>query len=192
VPKLWNQTIESHRHAVRDAILDTTAALVAEHGLLAVTMSQIAEGAGIGRATLYKYFPDVESVLLAWHERQIGEHVAQLTAVRDGAGRPVDQLRSVLLAYGRISRETSRHHGCEVAMFLHRDPQVVRAQQQLLDLLRDLLAVAATAGEIRDDVAPDELATYCLHAVAGAGNAPTDEALARLVLITLDGLRATR
>src|SRR5439155_608112 len=42
VPKLWNETIEAHRRAVRDATLDTTAALVAEHGLASVTMSQIA------------------------------------------------------------------------------------------------------------------------------------------------------
>ena len=56
VPKLWNETIEAHRRAVRDAILETTAALVAEHGLTSVTMSQIAEETGIGRATLYKYF----------------------------------------------------------------------------------------------------------------------------------------
>ena len=71
VPKLWNETIEAHRAAVRDAILDTTAALVAEHGLWSVTMSQIAEKTGIGRATLYKYFADVEAILLAWHERPI-------------------------------------------------------------------------------------------------------------------------
>jgi AcrR family transcriptional regulator len=56
MPKLWNETIEAHRREVRDAILDNTAALVAEHGLLSVTMSQIAEETGIGRATLYKYF----------------------------------------------------------------------------------------------------------------------------------------
>ena len=71
MPKLWNETIEAHRREVRDAILDTTAALVAEHGLRSVTMSQIAEKTGIGRATLYKYFPDVEAILPAWHERQI-------------------------------------------------------------------------------------------------------------------------
>jgi AcrR family transcriptional regulator len=50
----------NHRDApseVRDVIVETTAALVAEHGLRAVTMSQIAEDTGIGRATLYKYFP---------------------------------------------------------------------------------------------------------------------------------------
>jgi AcrR family transcriptional regulator len=75
VPKLWNETIEEHRREVRGAILDATVALVAEHGLLSVTMSQIAEETGIGRATLYKYFPDVEAILLAWHEHQINGHL---------------------------------------------------------------------------------------------------------------------
>jgi hypothetical protein len=28
MPRLWNETIEAHRRGVRDAILDTTAALV--------------------------------------------------------------------------------------------------------------------------------------------------------------------
>ena len=65
MPKLWNVTIEAHRREVRDATLDTTVALVAEHGLRAVTMSQIAEETGIGRATLYKYFPNVEAILFA-------------------------------------------------------------------------------------------------------------------------------
>ncbi|HET7480249.1 MAG TPA: helix-turn-helix domain-containing protein, partial [Rubrobacteraceae bacterium] len=75
MPKLWNETIEAHRRAVHDAILDATAVLVAEHGLLSVTMSRIAEETGIGRATLYKYFPDVEAVLLAWHERHVTGHL---------------------------------------------------------------------------------------------------------------------
>ena len=39
-------------------------------------MSQIAKDTGIGRATLYKYFPDVESILRAWHQRQIDEHLS--------------------------------------------------------------------------------------------------------------------
>ena len=47
----WNETIEAHRREVRGAILDATAALVNKHGLLSVTMSRIAQEAGIGRAT---------------------------------------------------------------------------------------------------------------------------------------------
>src|SRR5687767_5873493 len=83
VPKLWNDTIEAHRREVRDAILETTAALVAKLGLASVTMSQIAEETGIGRATLYKYFSDVEAILVAWHERQITNHLQYLAEVRD-------------------------------------------------------------------------------------------------------------
>src|SRR5262245_15702146 len=92
VPKLWNATIEEHRREVRDAILDATAALVMKHGLASVTMSEIADQAGIGRATLYKYFSDVEAILLAWHERHVAGHLAQLIAVRDRAGAAVDRL----------------------------------------------------------------------------------------------------
>src|SRR5262249_57716328 len=42
VPKLWTETIEEHRRAVRDAALDTTAALVAAQGLTSVALSQMA------------------------------------------------------------------------------------------------------------------------------------------------------
>ena len=108
VPRLWDETIEAHRRAVRDATLDTTAALVAEHGLASVTMSQIAEQTGIGRATLYKYFPDVEAILVAWHERQVAEHLQHLAVVRDQAGHAGERLEAVLEAYGLIVHE---HHG---------------------------------------------------------------------------------
>src|SRR5918999_2793316 len=99
MPKLWNETIEAHRRDVRDAIVETTAALVAAHGLRSVTMSQIAEETGIGRATLYKYFSDVESILHAWHERQIANHLNHLAEVRDEAKDEGERLEAVLAAY---------------------------------------------------------------------------------------------
>jgi hypothetical protein len=101
--------IQAHRAAVRDAILDTTAALVAEQGLLSVTMSQIAESAGIGRATLYKYFPDVEAILFAWHERQITGHLAQLKELRDRPGDLGQRPEAVLEAYAFISHDRFSH-----------------------------------------------------------------------------------
>src|ERR687893_2260532 len=162
VPRLWNETIEAHRAAVRDAILDTTAELVAENGLLSVTMSDIAEKTGIGRATLYKYFPDVEAILLAWHERQITGHLEYLAEVRDRTGDAGEQLEAVLEAYALIRHESHGHHDTELAAFLHRDEQVARAQQQLRRMISDLLTEAAKTGDVRDDVAPDELASYCI------------------------------
>jgi AcrR family transcriptional regulator len=186
VPRLWNETIEAHRRDVREAILNHTSALVAEHGLRAVTMAQIAEKTGIGRATLYKYFPDVETILLAWHERQITAHLEQLAQVRDRAGDAVDRLRAVLEAYAVISRQ-SRGHGDGVLMaLLHRDERVGHAQRQLHGMIRDLLAEGA--GAFRQDVPPDELAVYCLHAVSAAGELRSEDAVRRLVMVILAGL----
>ncbi len=192
MPRLWNQTIAAHRREVRGAIMDTAAALVAEHGLRSVTMSQIAEQTGIGRATLYKYFPDVEAILFAWHERQISGHLEQLAAVRDQAGDAGQRLEAVLEAFALISHEAHGHHDTELGSFLHRDEQLAPAQQQLHVMIRDLLAEGARAGDLRDDVAPDELASYCLHALAAAGSLPSKAAVRRLVTVTLAGLRPPR
>jgi AcrR family transcriptional regulator len=192
MPRLWNATIEAHRREVRDAILATAAALVAEQGLRSVTMSQIAEETGIGRATLYKYFSDVEAILLAWHERQIAGHLDYLAEVRDQAGDAGERLESVLEAYALLSHDSQAHHNTELAAFLHRDEQVAGARRQLRDMIRDLLAEGAGTGELRDDVAPDELASYCLHALSGASSLPSKAAVRRLVSVTLGGLRAPR
>ena len=189
MPKLWNETIEAHRRDVRDAILDTTAALVAEHGLFSVTMSQIAEGTGIGRATLYKYFSSVESILHAWHERQITAHLEYLAEVRDQAGDAGKRLEAVLEAYALISHESHGHHDTELASFLHRDEQVGRAQGKLRNMIRDLLTEGAETGDLRDDVSPDELTSYCLYAMAAANSLPSKAAVRRLVTVTLAGLR---
>ncbi|GAA1376287.1 TetR/AcrR family transcriptional regulator [Streptomyces beijiangensis] len=189
MPKLWNETIEAHRRSVRDAILDVTAELVSEQGLRAVTMSQIAERAGIGRATLYKYFPDVEAILLAWHGRQITAHLAHLAEVRDQADGADGRLEAVLTAYALIARTTHGHHGTELSSFLHRDEHVGHADQHLREMIRDLLAEGAANGTLRNDVAPAELANYCLHALAAAGTLPSKAAVHRLVTVTLAGLR---
>ena len=191
VPKLWNETIEAHRRAVRDAILETTWTLVAEQGLTSVTMSQIAEETGIGRTTLYKYFPDVEAILLAWHERQITGHLEHLAEVRDRAGDAGERLEAVLEAYALLSHErhSHEHPGPELAALLHRGVHVTRAQKQVHDMIKDLLIEAAQTGDVRDDVAPDELASYCLHAFRAANSLPSKAAVRRLVTVTLAGLR---
>jgi AcrR family transcriptional regulator len=186
MPKLWTDTIEAHRREVRDATLDTTATLVTAHGVRSVTMSQIAEATGIGRATLYKYFPDVDSILIAWHERQISAHLEHLAAVRDQTGNPRDGLEAVLETYALISYE---HHGTELAALVHQGEHVARAHQRLSQLVQDLLRDAAQTGDVRDDIAPDELANYCLHAVAAASNLRSKAAVRRLVAVTLSGLR---
>lgn len=188
MPKLWNETIETHRRAVRDAILESTWSLVIHKGLASVTMSQIAVEAGIGRATLYKYFPDVESILSAWHQRHVEEHLAQLSAVRDRSGSPGERLEAVLRAYGQIAHRRGRHEA-ELVSLLHHGEHIGAAHRQLCELVRDLLLEGVDAGEVRGDVPPAELAVYCLHALEAAGGLPSETAVGRLADIVLVGLR---
>ena len=189
VPKLWNNTIETHRRAVHDATLNAAASLIAEHGITSVTMSQIAKETGIGRATLYKYFPDVESILLAWHAREVSGHLNQLAHAARGPGSATERLKIVLEAYALTAHE---RHNSELVALLHRGEHVSRAQKELHHFVCDLITEAAKTGDLRDDVVPRELAAYCLHALTAASSLSSKAAVRRLVEITLAGLRPPR
>ncbi len=69
---------------------------------------------------------------------------------------------------------------------------MTHAQQQVRDFVRDLLVESAEDGDVRDDVAPVELATYCLHALTAAATLPSLAAVRRLVRVTVAGLRPQR
>jgi AcrR family transcriptional regulator len=187
MPKLWTDTIGEHRRAVREAAMDATERLVAEHGLTSLTMSQIATEAGIGRATLYKYFPDIEAILIAWHERQVSAHLDQLARIAGQPGTHGQRLEAALHGYAQLIR--GRPHGTDLSALLHRGEHVAQAHERLTRIIAGLLAEAARDGDVRDDVAPAELAAYCVHALAAAADLHSEAAVHRLVTVTCAGLR---
>ena len=96
----------------------------------------------------------------------------------------------MLEAYALMTYE--RPHGTELAVLLHRGEHVTRAHQHLTSLIEDLLAEGARTGDVRDDVAPGELAGYCIHALTAADRLPSKAAVRRLVTVTLAGRRLHR
>jgi len=66
---------------------------------------------------------------------------------------------------------------------------VAPARHRLRRLLAGLIAEAAATGAVRDDIAPDELAVYALHAPGAAGELHSAAAVRRLVDLMLAGLR---
>ena len=151
-------------------------------------MSQIAEKAGIGRATLYKYFPDVESIMLAWHDREVTGHLTYLAEVRDRTEDPAQRLESVLEAYALLTRHAHGHDPGFAELF-HRDDRMRRAHSQVQRMIRDLVIAAAEVGQIRTDVPPEELAAFCINALTGARVRTSKAAVHRLVSVTMAGLR---
>lgn len=190
MPKLWATTIETHRQEVRAAVVQATAELIAEHGLRGVNMSAIANNAGIGRATLYKYFPDVDAILAAWHEEQVTGHIGRLRAISEQPGTAHDRLRRVLSTYAEIRQLSSRHSGStDLLASLHGSEGVHEQLDRLRRVVEELVSQAAQVGDVRDDVPAKELATFTLAAVSGAALAASKAAAGRLVDVTLDALR---
>lgn len=183
MPKLWDDSIATHRTAVRDSIMSVTWDLVREHGLAGTSMSRIADRAGISRATLYRYFPDVDAIVAAWHTSQVDDHIAQLKEVASTIAAPEERLTAVLARYAEIRRDLP--HSSDLAALLHKGTHVEHAEQQVLDLLTEAISAAAESGRVRDDVAPADLARFCLYALAAGGHAPG----ADLVPVVLAGLR---
>jgi AcrR family transcriptional regulator len=190
VPQLWTETVQAHRAEVRDAIVEAAAGLVRRQGLLAVTMSQIAAAAGISRATLYKYFPDVEHVLAAWHERQVAAHLAELAAIGERPEEAAARLRAVILAYGGICQQRQQHSDAALRAALHRNTAPDDRPEQLQAIFTGLITKAAASEEVRRDVPAAELAAFCINALEAASSTATPAALTRLVDVVWAGLTA--
>lgn len=181
MPKLWDHSIEAHHGAVSEAIFAATESIVAKEGVTALSMSRIAQSAGIGRATLYKYFRDVGELLAAWHRRMIEHHLGMLEQVRAEAKAPGAALEAVLVTYARIRGGHSAHGP---AGALHGLPHLRAAHARFAGFIRDVVEEAAKAQAVRRDVTADELAAFAIAALTAAEGrgAKSAERVARLVL----------
>lgn len=97
---------KSQQEQTRRQIIRAAVDLMTEHGYDASTMKQIARAAGIGDATIYKYFPTKEKLMLGYYELCI-EIVLEQTLETPGFAefglqerlqRLVDALLELLLA----------------------------------------------------------------------------------------------
>ncbi|MDA2813184.1 helix-turn-helix domain containing protein [Nocardiopsis sp. RSe5-2] len=192
MPRLWNATIEAHRDRVREAVMDAAWELARERGPASVTMSGIAERAGIGRATLYKYFTDPDSILRARHEEHVTAHLEHLAAIADRPGPTAERLRAAAEGYAVICLHRARHSagpGAALSALVHTGPEADGAHERLVALFAGLVGEAAGEGAVRSDTGPTELARYCVHALTAAGGTGGEEGARRLAGVVIDGLR---
>src|SRR4051812_24266875 len=62
----------------RNAILDAAEKLFLKHPERIASVSEVAAAAGLGKGTVYLYFPSKEEMLLALHERHVAHFFANL------------------------------------------------------------------------------------------------------------------
>ena len=82
-----------------EIIFEATARILQRGGLETLTTNRIAEAAGISIGTLYQYFPDKETILLAMGQREIRRHAeAVLNALSQPSTAPREPERAVIRA----------------------------------------------------------------------------------------------
>jgi AcrR family transcriptional regulator len=84
----------------RTQILDTAAKVFAGFGFAATDVQVIADRLGVGKGTVYRYFPTKEQLFLAAVERGLQELTTEMDPiVDDPAEDPVEQTRRAVRAY---------------------------------------------------------------------------------------------
>jgi AcrR family transcriptional regulator len=96
--------------ARRERVLDAAEAVLAEVGV-AATMDEIAEAAGIGRRTLFRYFPSREDLIAAAIERRYERLDREVfDDAHLAADDPDELIRRVLTTTHRVAAQMGKAH----------------------------------------------------------------------------------
>jgi AcrR family transcriptional regulator len=171
------------------AILDAAARALAEHGRGA-NMADVAETAGISRATLYRYYPDREALLDALAAQALADAGSRLAdagleraPVEEAIERIVRALTAVGDRYAVLIREQ-----------VEADPGEI--ERLVAAPMRAVVARGAASGLFRQDIHPDALLEIFGGAIQSAlklvnrGQLGFEEASAAAASVFLDGARA--
>jgi len=173
----------------KDAVKTRQAILDAAHDLLQqdpeVSHAAIAEAAGVGRASVYRHFPERQDIVVALLDDLVGR-VEEFAAAQPEPTTMVDLMRS-------MAREQARSLG--VISVMRRDfapGQLEALNDRVLALFAEPLATAQREGIVRADIAVEEI-PLLLSMVEGALNQVTDpidrgEAATRALDIVLRGV----
>jgi AcrR family transcriptional regulator len=163
------KAVSAHeREQKRKQIIQAAVGEFAQYGFAQTKFDTIAKRAGIGKGTIYLYFPSKQALFQAMLQEIAQDHLAQLRRALTDQPTLEARLSAVLATFEYLVRERPD----ELRIFIsalydvHRQFQAEAADHRraYLTLLGELLREAEQAGEIRGDV---ELAALFILTVLG-------------------------
>jgi AcrR family transcriptional regulator len=150
-----------------------------------VSLESVAVDAGVGIGTLYRHFPTRDSLVEAVYRNEIAQVSALATKLLKSRA-PEPALREWMRRF--VAFMTAKHGMADVfrAVIATGGNPYGETRALALDAVASLIAAGASAGTIRDDVAPLDILTI----LNGCSFATADSAqIDRLLDLILDGLR---
>ena len=166
----------------RQAVLDAGLRLCARDGYAAVTMKGIADAAGVGRQTVYRWWPSKADVLL-----EALRELAHTTVSRMAlSGDALDDVRTILDTTFRMLRDVTGNAISGLMADAQHDPDLSERLQATVigprrDALRDVIEGGIASGQLARNLEP----ALVVDLVFGpmwyrllSHHAPVDDALA--------------
>lgn len=147
--------------------MDATMALIAERGMGDVSMTAVAERAGVSRQTLYNHFPDVEAILLAATETEIDAAEQGISAAV--AATPSATAALETFVRGTLSGPSDDERIMNAAGLSPATEQsIMDMLERLHGHLHEILVEGVAEGSFRLDLDPDTTSEVLFHMI-GSG-----------------------
>ena len=104
MPKILGSSLAEHRERTRTALFQALSELMSQRSFDKITLSDVANHAGVGRTAVYNHFADKEDLLLAFMEHEAGRYAEELSRALAGTQDPIDRLRIYVRQQALIAR----------------------------------------------------------------------------------------
>lgn len=143
--------------ASHDAIIDAVYEILQEKSVRALTMEEIARRAGVGKPTLYKWWPSKSAIVIDMFEERI---MQEFEVPRDQGAETA--MRSQVTTTIRLLNGFFGKVSAEIIAEGQSDPEVLReyVNRYLLNrraFTTEIIAEAQASGEFKSDIAPEML-----------------------------------
>jgi AcrR family transcriptional regulator len=138
----------------RESILDAVGHLLGRFGYSKMTVEDIAREAGIGKGTLYLYFPSKLEAAMSWFDRSNGKLQAKLRKIAGSDLAPAERVRRIL-----IERVMHRFDGAQSLvesledLFIAVRPSFFARRVKYHQAEEEILAEVLGEGKARDELA---------------------------------------
>ena len=171
----------------RERVLEAAKAVFSAGGAEA-SLEAVARAAGVGIGTLYRHFPTREALFEAVYRREV-QQLADLAEQLKQEPQPVEALRRWLRSNVKFVA-TKKGMSAALALAAYKNSELFSYSfDRLTRAVGGLLDRAIAAGEIRDDISPEDVLRALVGMCYMHDQPGWQTSVLRLVDVFIDGLR---